>query len=125
VPTGWTIDAAEPDGVRFVIGMRWGALWRLARRPWVARAFVDMLRAEPEAGLLRTRFGVRTAGPVVIQRWRSAEELHRWARDRQQAHAEPWRRFRAAYGGTAAWGVWHEVSGAAFSAPAASAPPTA
>src|SRR5690349_6351506 len=109
VPTGWTVRQADEAGVRFLIGMRWSALWRLARRPWVARAFLQMLRAGPESGLQRTRLSVRPAGPVVLQRWRSKAELHRWARDRGEAHAEPWRRFRAEVGGTADWGVWHDV----------------
>ena len=109
VPAGWTIRDADEDDVRFLIGMRWGALWRLAYRPWVARAFVQMLRTNPDRGLRRTRLSVRPAGPVVIQWWRTSTELHRWARDRDEAHAEPWRRFRDEIGGTADWGVWHDV----------------
>ncbi|MBE2320613.1 DUF4188 domain-containing protein [Solirubrobacter sp. CPCC 204708] len=109
MPTGWTIRDTEDDGVQFLIGMRWGALWRLAYRPWVAHAFVRMLRASPESGLEKTWLSVRPAGPVVVQRWQSAADLRRWARDHGEAHAEPWRRFRQEIGGTADWGVWHDV----------------
>jgi hypothetical protein len=108
--TGWSVDNEEQDGVRFLIGMRWGALWRLVHRPWVALAFARMLRARPETGLLRTRLSVRSSGPVVVQRWRSTADLRRWARDRDEAHAAPWHRFRDEVGRTAAWGVWHDVS---------------
>jgi hypothetical protein len=110
VQTGWTLRDAEADGVEFLIGMRWRALWRLAYRPWVALAFADMLRARPETGLQATKLSVRPAGPVVVQRWRSAADLRRWARDDGQAHSAPWRRFRDEIGKTADWGVWHEAA---------------
>jgi hypothetical protein len=103
------VSNADRGEVRFVIGMRWGALWRLAHRPWVALAFARMLRTHPEAGLRTTRLSVRPAGPVVVQTWRSADDLHRWARDRQAPHAGAWRRFRGEEGRTADWGVWHDV----------------
>ena len=106
---GWNVEDGEADGVRFLIGMRWSALWRLAHRPWVALAFARMLRARPENGLQATWLSVRPAGPVVIQKWRSTADLHRWARDRGEAHAGAWRRFRHEEGRTADWGVWHDV----------------
>jgi hypothetical protein len=109
VHAGWTIKDAPRDGVRFLIGMRWGALWRLVHRPWVALAFARMLRARPESGLVATRLSVRPAGPVVVQQWRSTADLRRWARDGGEAHAGPWRRFRREVGRTADWGVWHDV----------------
>ena len=105
----WTRHHDQDDAVIFLIGMRWRALWRLVRSPWVALAFARMLRARPEAGLAETRLGVRRAGPVVVQRWRSPAELRRWARAREQAHVGPWQRFRREVGRTATWGVWHEV----------------
>lgn len=107
--TSWTVHHGEPDGVRFLIGMRWRALWRLAYRPWVALAFARMLRARPESGLRTTRLSVRPAGPVVVQKWRSSADLQRWARDGDEAHAASWRRFRDEVGRTADWGVWHDV----------------
>lgn len=101
---------AHGDGpVRFEIGMRWSALWRLAHRPWVARAFLGMLRTEGADGLCRTWFGVRRGGPVVVQEWEGRDALDRWARA-DAAHARPWSRFRREAGGTAAWGIWHRVS---------------
>jgi hypothetical protein len=101
--------------IEFEIGMRWTDLWRLAWRPWVPVAFAGMLR--PEAGgaggagggFVHTRFGVRRGGPVVVQRWRSAEALDAWAR-RDRAHAQPWGRFRRDEARrTADWGIWHRV----------------
>lgn len=110
---GWQIETRGGGGVEFVIGMRWRSLWRLAARPWVALAFARMLRTKPQAGAQRTRFGIRAAGPVVVQRWHSREQLDAWARDRGRAHAAPWARFRREVGGTAAWGLWHELRPAA------------
>ena len=109
MPTGWTTSDSGADPIEFVIGMRWLELWRLAARPWVPVAFARMLVPQPEAGLRRTRLGVRPGGPVVVQEWESREAVDAWARDRARPHAIPWGRFRRQHGGTAAWGVWHEV----------------
>jgi hypothetical protein len=95
--------------IEFEIGMRWTDLWRLARRPWVPAAFAGMLRPGAGEDFVHTRFGVRRGGPVVIQRWRSAEALDAWAR-RDHAHARPWGRFRREEARrTADWGIWHAV----------------
>ncbi len=107
MPTGWTTRDSGEDPIQFVIGMRWHQLWRLATRPWVPLAFARMLLPAP--GLRRSRLAVRPAGPVVVQEWASREAVAAWARDRGQAHAIPWGRFRREVGGTADWGVWHEV----------------
>jgi hypothetical protein len=109
VVTGWTTRESGEDPIEFVIGMRWHELWRLASRPWVPLAFARMLLPQPGTGLRRTRLGVRTAGPVVVQEWESRAAVDAWARDRGQAHARPWSRFRRDVGGTADWGVWHEI----------------
>ena len=109
MPTGWHMKESGDDPVEFVIGMHWHQLWRLAARPWVPLAFARMLAPQPEAGLRRTRLGVRPAGPVVVQEWASRNAVDAWARSRSHAHAVPWGRFRREVGGTADWGVWHEV----------------
>ena len=109
MPQGWDIRESGAEPVEFVIGMRWSHLWRLAWRPWVPVAFARMLAPAPEAGLERTRLGIRTSGPVVVQRWASREAVDAWARDADRPHADSWARFRREVGGTADWGVWHEV----------------
>jgi len=108
VDPGWHSEDGD-GGVEFVIGMRWSALWRLAARPWVARSFVAMCATDPASGLERTRFSVRTDGPVVVQRWRSRADLDAWARNSSRVHAPAWARFRRIAAGTAAWGIWHEL----------------
>ena len=95
--------------VSFLIGMRWHQLWRLAAQPWVPLAFARMLVPQPEAGLRRTRLGVRPSGPVVVQEWESRAAVDAWARSAGRPHAGPSARFRREVGGTADWGVWHEV----------------
>ena len=105
---GWEITPTSADEpVEVVIGIRWGAAWRLAAAPWVPLAFARMLLPQP--GLLRSRVAVRAQGPVVVQRWRSRGALDAWARDGGRVHAPAWARFRRQAGATAAWGVWHEV----------------
>jgi hypothetical protein len=109
--TGWTIERSGDEPVEFVIGMRWAQLWRLAARPWVPMAFARMLTTGRRPGLERTRFGVRRDGPVVVQRWRDRQAVDGWARASGEAHQAPWSRFaREAPGGTASWGIWHEVA---------------
>ncbi len=109
MPAGWTTRDSADAPIEFVIGMHWHQLWRLAARPWVPLAFARMLLPQPGAGLRRTRLAVRPAGPVVVQEWASREAVDAWARDRGHAHAPSWGRFRREVGGTADWGVWHEV----------------
>ena len=110
MPTGWNVTESADDPIEFVIGMRWHQLWRLAVRPWVPVAFARMLVPQPGTGLRRTRLGVRPGGPVVVQEWESRTAVDTWARDRSKSHAIPWGRFAREHGGTADWGVWHEVS---------------
>ena len=104
---GWEITPGDGP-VEFVIGMRWQHLWRLASRPWVPLAFARML-LPGAGGATATRLAVRPAGPVVVQRWPSRDAVDRWARAADPAHAGAWARFRREVGGTADWGVWHEV----------------
>ena len=106
---GWHVEDSGTGEVDFVIGMEWTALWRLARRPWVSWWFIKMLRSKPSTGLLGTRLGWRRRGPVVLQRWASRAQLDGWARDGRQPHAPSWARFRRIAGGTADWGIWHEL----------------
>lgn len=106
---GWYEDVRGSGRVDFVIGMRWRALWRLIVSPWVSWWFVKMVRSDPEVGLERTRVRLRRRGPVVLQRWESRKRLDAWARDPRQAHAPSWARFRRSAGGTAEWGIWHEI----------------
>jgi hypothetical protein len=104
---------AEVDGdvVVFIIGMRVNRPWKV-RRWWPV--FVAMpkmlahLQRHPERGLL----GYQQAffpSPIIVQYWRSFEDLQRFARDADDPHLEPWRRYNREIGKSGDVGVWHET----------------
>jgi hypothetical protein len=100
--------AIEGDFVVFLIGMRINKPWKVAKWLPVFTAMPRMLKyleQNPEKGLLAYRNGF----PVIAQYWRSFEDLERFARDQDDPHLEPWRRFNKAIGDSGDVGVWHET----------------
>jgi Domain of unknown function (DUF4188) len=96
--------------VVFVIGMRInkplkGGLW------WpVFNGMGKMLKylvERPEKGLLAYRVSVLPL--FVVQYWRSFDELERFARNDDDPHLEPWRRFNRKVGKSGDVGIWHET----------------
>jgi Domain of unknown function (DUF4188) len=47
--------------------------------------------------------------PVVVQYWRSFEQLERYARDTESEHFPAWKWFNQAVRGSGDVGVWHET----------------
>ncbi len=97
--------------VVFMIGMRVNRPWKVAQWWPVFTAMPRMLRhleAHPEKGLLGHRQAVLPA-PLLVQYWRSFEHLERFARDRDDPHLEPWRRFNRTVGASGDVGIWHET----------------
>ena len=99
--------------VVFMIGMRINNLW--AVRKWLPTlmAMGPMLRelfTHPEKGLLGARAyrsGLREV--MVVQYWRSFEDLERFARNTDDPHMPAWKRFNSRVGyKDAAVGIWHE-----------------
>lgn len=111
-----TIDrrvCAEMDGgfVVFLIGMRVNRPWKVARWWPVFTAMPRMLnhlQQHPDAGLLGFRQALLPA-PLLVQYWRSFEDLERFARNRDDPHLEPWRRFNRVVGASGDVGIWHET----------------
>lgn len=106
--------AAQIDGdfVVFLIGMRINSLHKVSRWLPVVRAMARMLRElgrNPELGLLhaRTHFGIRNI--MVVQYWRSFEQLHAYATDTTQAHLPAWQAFNVAMRDNPDVGIWHET----------------
>ena len=103
-----TIDG---DFVVFLIGMRINQLWKVHKWWPVAAAMPRMLTElyrQPERGLLHAQswFG-RTI--VVVQYWRSMDQLMAYATDRQSAHLPAWKAFNQAVGIDGSVGIWHET----------------
>lgn len=101
----------EGDFVVFLIGMRFNKPWKV--RAWwpVATAMPRMLReldAHPELGCLGGQqwFGRTT---ILVQYWRSFEDLERFSRDADLAHLPAWRRFNKVVRDSGDVGIWHET----------------
>jgi hypothetical protein len=105
--------SASVDGpfVVFLIGMRINKLWKPHKWWPVAQAMPRMLRelsANPQAGMLGGEmwFGRTT---IMVQYWRTVEQLMAYAKDRQASHLPAWRAFSKAIGTNGDVGIWHET----------------
>lgn len=99
--------------VVFLIGMRINRPWRPDL--WLP-AFTAMprmlaeLSAEPDSGLLGYRITIGAGGPLVIQHWKSAEQLYAYAGRTDAEHRPAWAAFnRAARKFPGGVGIWHET----------------
>ncbi|MFZ3452835.1 DUF4188 domain-containing protein [Arthrobacter sp. 7Tela_A1] len=99
--------------VVFLIGMRINRPWRPDL--WVP-AFAAMprmlkeLSSDPGSGLLGYRITVGSGGPLVVQYWKSTEELYAYASQTNAEHRPAWAAFnRRARKAPGAVGIWHET----------------
>jgi hypothetical protein len=107
----YTAKTNEPFVV-FLIGMRINKLWRMDKWLPVANAMTPMLMTlfkHPEKGFLHGEFFWNLNGPVLIQYWRSFEELENFARNPSDPHLEAWKKFNKAVGADGSVGIWHET----------------
>jgi len=109
----FTADVGElgDEMVVFLIGVRINKPWKL--RAWwpVFSAMPKMLsylEKHPEKGLLGYEQAILPS-PILVQYWRSFDDLARFARDRDDPHLEPWRQFNRRVGASGDVGIWHET----------------
>jgi hypothetical protein len=98
--------------VVFLIGMRINQWWRIDKWLPVFNAMNPMMRAlytYSEKGFLHAEYFWNFSGPVLIQYWRSFEDLENFARNPSDPHIEPWRKFNQAIGSNGTVGIWHET----------------
>jgi hypothetical protein len=105
--------AGTMDGefVVFLIGMRINRWWLPHRWMPVAASMPRMIRElteQPELGFLGAEswFG-RTI--IMVQYWRSMEQLMGYAKSRSAAHLPAWRAFNKSIGTSGDVGIWHET----------------
>jgi len=103
--------SVEGNFVLFLIGMRINKPWKVHKWWPVAQAMPRMLQelaAQPEAGMLGGEmwFGRTT---IMVQYWRSIEQLMAYAKDREAKHLPAWRAFNKAVGTNGDVGIWHET----------------
>jgi len=99
------------DFVVFLIGMRINKPLRIDKWLPVANAMPKMLKelyANPELGLIHHEMWFsRTL--VLIQYWRSIEQLIAYAKNRNAEHLPAWQAFNKAVGTDGSVGIWHET----------------
>ncbi|HJV01614.1 MAG TPA: DUF4188 domain-containing protein [Burkholderiaceae bacterium] len=104
---------ANLDGefVVFLIGMRINKPLMLHKWLPVARAMPRMIQElsrQPERGFIHAEMWFsRTI--ILVQYWRSMEQLLAYAKDRQAAHLPAWQAFNQAIGTDGSVGIWHET----------------
>jgi hypothetical protein len=68
------------------------------------------LYADPASGFLGHRTTLAAGGPLLVQYWRSAEDVRRYARAAGGRHRTAWSAFYArARKAPGAVGIWHEL----------------
>ena len=95
----------------FLIGARINKLWKVHRWLPVARAMTRMLKeleSLPNSGFLGVEqwFGNPT---VMVQYWRSFEQLEAYATAKDLSHLPAWAAFNRAVGSNGDVGIWHET----------------
>ena len=97
----------EGDFVVFLIGMRINRFWKVWKWLPVFRAMPRILREleqRPEAGLLAARTYLGSPRrPMLVQYWRSFEQLEAYARSRDAEHWPAWSPSTRASAPTATW----------------------
>jgi hypothetical protein len=102
----------EGEFVVFLIGMRINRLLLLHKWIPVARAMPRMLKelfAHKDMGLLHAQSFVGWRTVVVVQYWRSFDQLHAYAHARELAHLPAWADFNRRVGGNGSVGIFHET----------------
>jgi hypothetical protein len=102
----------DGDFVLFLIGMRINNL--LAVHKWVPTvlAMPRMLRElkrQPELGLLHYEVYLSGLTILVVQYWRSFEQLHSYSHAKDFSHLPAWGAFNRRARGNSAVGIYHET----------------
>ncbi len=101
----------EGDFVVFIIGMRINSPMKVHKWLPVAAAMPRMiveLRKKPELGFLHAEMWFsRTI--IVVQYWRSMNQLLAYAKDKEAEHLPAWRAFNKSVGTDGSVGIWHET----------------
>jgi hypothetical protein len=97
--------------VVFLIGMRINRPWKIHKWLPVARAMPRMIKellSNPDSGLLSHEFWFgRTV--IMVQYWRSIEQLMEYAHNKDADHLPAWKAFNKTVGTNGDVGIWHET----------------
>ena len=110
IPQRMTAEAGGEFCV-FLIGMRVNRWWKVHKWLPVAMAMPRMLKeleAHPELGCLGGRQWVGNP-TILLQYWKSFEDLDRYAKDANREHLPAWAAFNRKVARNGDVGVWHET----------------
>ncbi len=97
--------------VVFLIGARVNRWWKVPMIWAVASAMGRMMKeleADPDSGLLaHEAYTGRTT--LMVQYWRSKEDLLAYSRSKESAHVPAWRAWIKRWGLGGSMGIWHET----------------
>jgi hypothetical protein len=101
----------DGDFVVFLIGMRINNPLLVHKWLPVARAMprmINELLRQPELGFIHAEMWfARTI--ILVQYWRSMDQLLAYAKDRNAAHLPAWQAFNKSVGTDGSVGIWHET----------------
>lgn len=104
--------ANEQEFVVFLIGMRVNKVWKVQKWVPVAAAMARMLKElneHPEMGFLGVESTLNFPTTLMIQYWRSFEDLAVYAGNKNAVHLPAWREFNRRIGSNGDVGIWHET----------------
>lgn len=101
----------EGDFVVFLIGARINRWWKIATFLRVGKAMTRMikeLKTNSQLGLLHVEsWGGQTS--IMVQYWKSFDDLHAYARNTESEHLPAWADFNRTIGSNGDVGIWHET----------------
>lgn len=104
-------SSLEGEFVVFLIGMRINHPLKVHKWLPVARAMPQMIKElyrQPELGFLHAEMWFsRTI--IIVQYWRSMDQLLAYAKDRNAEHLPAWQAFNKSVGTDGSVGIWHET----------------
>ncbi len=107
------VSSLGDEVIIFLIGMRINKVWKVSSWLPVFVAMPRMLReleGRPESGFLGANTYVGSPRrPLVVQYWRSFEQLESYARSKDAAHWPAWVAFNKQVGSSGDVGIWHET----------------
>lgn len=104
--------ANEQELVVFLIGMRVNKVWKVQKWMPVAAAMARMLKElneHPEMGFLGVESTLNFPTTLMVQYWRSFEDLAVYAGNRDATHLPAWREFNRRISSNGDVGIWHET----------------
>ena len=102
----------EGDFVVFLFGLRVTRPWKVHRWLPLVMAMPKMiaeLEKKPDSGFLGAHQCINLRSPMMVQYWRSFDQLEAYARDRDARHFPAWVKFNKTVGDNGDVGIWHET----------------